>query len=117
MAKISKTQIEKKLERKTNPGLRELIRSLKKQGKLEIANLLAASKRKRIIVNIDRLSRETKQGDKIIVPGKVLGKGSIQHNIIIAAFSFSQEAIKKLKSSKLEEISLLINDKDTKIIS
>ena len=117
MIKISKTKIEKKSERKTNPELKELIRSLKKQGKLEIANLLATSKRKGIIVNIDRLDKETEQGDKIIVPGKVLGKGSMQHNLIIAAFSFSQEAIKKLKSSKLEEISSLINDKDTKIIS
>ena len=116
MPKISKTKIERKEGRKTNPALSELIVTLKKKGKLEIANLLAMPKRKAVIVNIGQLDKDTKQGEKIIVPGKVLGKGEMQHSITIAAFSFSQEARKKLESSKISEIISLAEDRDAKII-
>lgn len=113
----SKTKIDKKASRKTSMRLKNLIIKLKKQNKLEIANLLAQPRRKAIIVNIEKINKETKQDDKIIVPGKVLGKGEMQHKITIAAYSFSQEARKKLKSCKIVKIEEVSNDKDVKIIS
>jgi large subunit ribosomal protein L18e len=116
MVKISKTKIDKKARRKTNPRLKDLIITLKKQGDLELANILAQPRRKAIVVNIEKINRETKPGDKVIVPGKLLGKGEMQHAITIAAFSFSQEAIKKLKSCKIVKIEDIANDKDVKVI-
>ncbi len=112
----SKTKIDKKASRKTSMKLKNLIVKLKKQNKLEIANLLAQPRRKAIIVNIEKINKETKQGDKVIVPGKVLGKGEMQHAITIAAYSFSEEAKKKLKSCKIADMEGLADDKNVKIM-
>ncbi len=112
----SKTKIDKKASRKTSMRLKNLIIKLKKQNKLEIANLLAQPRRKAVIVNIEKINKETKQDDKIIVPGKVLGKGEMQHTIIIAAYSFSEQARKKLKSCKIVAIEEIMDDKNVKII-
>ncbi|MFH0831763.1 MAG: 50S ribosomal protein L18e [archaeon] len=116
MIKISKTKIEKKSSRKTNTELRNLIVKLKKKGSLEAANLLANPRRKAVIVNIGDLEKQTKEGEKVLVPGKVLGKGEIKHKITIAAFSFSQEARNKLKSSKIIGLIEMSEDKSAKMI-
>jgi large subunit ribosomal protein L18e len=113
---ISKTKIEKKASRKSNEELKKLIVALKREGKLQLANLLAQPRRKSVIVNIEKLNKETKPNDKIIVPGKVLGKGEMQHAITIAAYSFSDDARKKLKSCKLMKIEDIASDRDAKII-
>ena len=106
--KISKTKIEKKLRKKTNEQLRNLVILLKKQeGKwLLVAELLARPRRKSIKVNIDKINRLTKKDSIAVVPGKVLGKGVIDKKISIAAFSFSKEAEKKLKSCRCELLSI-----------
>ena len=48
-------------------------------------------------VNLDRIGKNTSNGDKVIVPGKVLGSGNIDHKVIIGALSFSKSAVKKIK--------------------
>lgn len=113
---ISKTKIDKKASRKTNLKLKELIIKLKKQGKLELANLLSQPKRKAVVVNIEKINKETKQDDKVIVPGKVLGNGEMQHSVTIAAYSFSEEARKKMKSCRIAKIEEIADAKDAKII-
>lgn len=113
---ISRTKIERKIGRKRNPKLKELIIRLKKQKKLEIADLLARPKRKAVAVNIDRLNKEAKDTDIIIIPGKVLGKGNLEHKLTLAAFSFSQEAREKLKNCKIISIEEAARNKDSRII-
>lgn len=56
------------------------------------------SRRNRREVNVDKLSKFTKNGDVVIVPGKVLGAGNLGHSIIIYAYSISRSA--SLKISK-----------------
>lgn len=113
---ISKTRIERKIARKRNPQLKQLIIKLKKQNKLEIASMLALPKRKRVEVNINKLNKETKEGENVIVPGKVLGSGNISHKITIAAFSFSQSAKSKLKDCIIKDIEDIIKNKDVKVV-
>jgi large subunit ribosomal protein L18e len=50
-------------------------------------------------VNVGKLAHLTAPGDRVVVPGKVLGKGEIGHSITVAAFSFSSSALAKLKSA------------------
>jgi large subunit ribosomal protein L18e len=74
-----------------------------------VAELLDKPKRRSVAVNLSRINRYTKKGDWIVVPGKVLGSGIIDHNVYIAAFSFSETAYKKLKEAnckilKIEEL-------------
>ena len=50
-------------------------------------------------INVGNLSRVTKTGDVIAVPGKVLGAGVIEHSITIGAVSFSETAKVKIKNA------------------
>lgn len=91
----------------TNPELISLIRDLKKQSQesqtdlwRDLADRLTSSKRNRVAVNISRLNRFTKEGETVVVPGKVLGAGKPDHSLTVAAFSFSDVAKSKIKSSK-----------------
>lgn len=91
----------------TNPELIGLIQELKKKSREKqteiwryLAERLAVSKRCRIAVNISRLNRNTKEGDIVAVPGKVLGAGKANHPITVAAFSFSDRARSKILQAK-----------------
>ncbi len=79
-----------------NPELLELIRTLEAPKSSPIyqamAYELAKPKRKRVSVNLGRLSMLVKEGETVIVPGKVLSAGTIDKKITIAAFAFSAVA-------------------------
>ncbi|HDI06778.1 MAG TPA: 50S ribosomal protein L18e [Candidatus Bathyarchaeota archaeon] len=88
----------------TNPELVSLIRFLKKASRennaeiwRDIAEKLYASKRRRVAVNLSRINRYTKKGDYVAVPGKVLGTGTLEHAVKVAAFSFSEKAKEKIR--------------------
>jgi len=98
---ISKTKIAKRLERKTNPLLREIIVLLKKQKEglwIRAADLL--SRPGMHSVNLEKLNKCSKEGETIIVPGKILAAGDLGHSVKVAAFSISEAALLKLKKSK-----------------
>ncbi len=87
----------------TDERLIRLIEELKKksfENKARIwravAEMLNKPRSRRRIVNISRISRYTKQGDVVVVPGKVLGSGSISHSVTVAAFAFSRQAKEKI---------------------
>jgi len=93
--------------RAANPELVALIRSLRKKSRENqveiwryIADRLSSSRRRRIAVNVSRLNRYTKEGETVAVPGKVLGAGTIDHPINVAAFSFSDQARSKILNAK-----------------
>ena len=87
----------------TNPILMGLIEDLKNKSieqKVNIWNKIASDlqrpTRKRRIVNLSKLNRYTKENETIIVPGKVLGSGILDHKLIISAYQFSESAKEKL---------------------
>ena len=99
----SKTKIEKQTRRKTNPDLVKTIRNAKKNGKwLEVSSLLSSSRKKRVEVNLDKIDKESKEGDIVVIPGKVLSQGELNKKIKIVAFSFSKSAMEKILKSKCE---------------
>jgi large subunit ribosomal protein L18e len=80
----------------TNPELIQLIRFLKKQGRekeadvwRDVAKNLSKARQQRAVVNLSRINRHTKKGDAVIVPGKLLGAGALDHAVTVAAFSAS----------------------------
>jgi len=88
---------------KTNPQLKLLRETLKVFARehqadiwKELARRLDAPSSNYAKVNLSRLNRYTNSGDVVIVPGKVLGAGSINHPISIGALSFSENARLKL---------------------
>ncbi len=103
----TKSKIEKQMKRKTNPELvRSIIKAKKNKEWLEVASILSGPRRKKISINLDKIDKETKEGDTVVVPGKVLGGGEISKKIRIASLSFSEEAEKKLREKKCEVVSI-----------
>ncbi len=110
----SKTLIEKQLQKKNNPELVEtLIKAKKGEKWLEVAGIISGSRRKRTNLNLDEINKEIKKdGEKILVPGKVLSQGEINKKVKVIALSFSKKAQEKLlksgcqTSTILEEIKL-----------
>jgi len=91
----------------TNPELLGVIRLLRKKSIetganiwRDVAKRLSASRRRRIAVNLSRLNRHTKARETVIVPGKVLGAGRLDHPINVAAFTFSEQAKAKILKAK-----------------
>ena len=65
-----------------------------------IAEDLQKPTRQRRLVNLFSLDMHSKDGEVVIVPGKVLGTGDINHKVTVAAFSFSESAVQKIRDAK-----------------
>ncbi len=104
----SNTKIEKQLQKKTNSILVEtIIAAKKKEAWKKIAEILSSPRRKRIDVNIEKISNEAKAGETIVVPGKVLSQGDIEKKIKVVAVSFSEKAKEKLLKAKCDVSDML----------
>jgi large subunit ribosomal protein L18e len=89
---------------KTNQPVIKLIEDLKAKASQEKISLfrrlaidLEKSSSNQRVVNLSRLSRYTKEGDFVVVPGKVLGGGDLSHKLTVAALKFSGSSEKKIK--------------------
>lgn len=65
-----------------------------------LADDLLVPTRQKVLVNVFKLNMHSKDGDIIVVPGKVLGTGDINHKVTVAAYGFSKSAIEKIKIAK-----------------
>ncbi len=103
----SKSKIESQLEKKTNPELVKTIIEAKKEKKwLEIAGILSSPRINKVGINLDKINREAKEGEIIVVPGKVLSQGDINKKLKIVALNFSEKAKEKILKAKGETISI-----------
>lgn len=91
-----------------------LIRTLKKGSResgakiwRDIADRLSRSRKIRVAVNLSRLNRHTEKGETVVVPGKVLGAGNIDHPFNVAAFAFSEQAQSKILKAGGKCLSIL----------
>jgi len=119
----TKTKIGKQLKRKTNPLLLETILAAKKNEKwLGVAGILSGPRKNRKNVNLSELNKNYKEGDVVVIPGKILSMGELNKKMKIVALSFSEYAREKiLKSGSkvstiLDEIKLNPEAKGVKIL-
>ncbi|MEA2037998.1 MAG: 50S ribosomal protein L18e [Nanoarchaeota archaeon] len=96
-----------------NPLLRELIEELKKKSieqKVNIWDKIASDlekpTRRRRVVNLSKISSFTKENETIVVPGKVLGSGVLDHKLTISAYQFSDGAMEKIAKAGAKIVSL-----------
>jgi len=87
-------------------NMRFLISFLKKKAKendaliwKRVAELIDRPRRRRIAVNISKINRYTQENDWVIIPGKVLGAGELDHPVNLAAVKYSEKAYHKLIES------------------
>ncbi|MDP7141146.1 MAG: 50S ribosomal protein L18e [Candidatus Woesearchaeota archaeon] len=99
----------------TNSSLISLIESLKALGSennvplwKRIAKELEKPRRNARAVNLSKINKYTKEDEVIIVPGKVLGDGVLEHKLTIGAFSYSKSALEKI--NKAQAKAMLIKD-------
>jgi len=96
----------------TNKHLKTLVEDLRRAGSqecklwLRLANDLDRSTRLRRSVNVSRLARHTKENDTVVVPGKVLGSGELQHSLTVAAWGFSNGAREQIEKAKGKCVSI-----------
>jgi large subunit ribosomal protein L18e len=105
-----------RLTRKTNPRIVSLILTLKERANVnsapiwkDIASRLEMPARNYAAVNISKINRHTANDDVLLIPGKVLGAGLLDHPVTVAAVTFSESAVEKItgaggKCQSLEEI-------------
>jgi len=89
---------------KTNPQLVALIFDLKAETRenpkaaiwRDIALRLEAPSRVWAEANLSKIDKYAKDGETILVPGKVLAAGDITKKVTVAAYSFSSKAAKEI---------------------
>jgi large subunit ribosomal protein L18e len=98
----SKARIEKKAARKTNFALVEAIMGAKKLDAWnKVSDLISSPRRKSIALNLGEISEMSKDGESVVVPGKVLSEGEISRKIRLVALKYSEKAREKLARAKV----------------
>jgi len=102
------------ITQKTNPKITGLIKSLKdnsyqKEAPIwkDVSRRLERSTRRQAEVNISQLNRFTSADELVLVPGKILGSGRLDHKIKVAALSFSSLAKDKIETAGGECLTII----------
>jgi large subunit ribosomal protein L18e len=90
--------------RDKNPILKGVIENLEKDGHKNmflkaVAKALNRPRRVSYEINVNRLDSVSKSKDIIIVPGSVLGSGSVSKPLTVGALKFSASAEEKIKKA------------------
>jgi large subunit ribosomal protein L18e len=90
----------------TNILIRMTIRKLRKASRENgariwryVAELIGVPRRRRIVVNLSKINRHTEPNDVVVVPGKVLGAGRLDHPVTVAALGFSAGALEAIRKA------------------
>ena len=93
----------------TNPAKYDLVIKLentKRRIWKAVAEKLNKRRQDAIKVNLNRINKISKENEVVVVPGKVLGEGLVDHKITLAALSFSENAKNKLMDSKIKTMTI-----------
>ncbi|VVB72290.1 50S ribosomal protein L18e [uncultured archaeon] len=88
---------------KTNPRIVRLIGDLKAASRengaplwRDVAKRLEKPRRNYAAINLSKINRHTKPNDIVLVAGKVLAAGDLEHGVTVAALNFSSQATSKI---------------------
>ncbi|BDC35407.1 MAG: 50S ribosomal protein L18e [Candidatus Methanoliparum thermophilum] len=95
-----------KIRKKSNPLIIDQINKLLTKSREEnakiwkdVAQRLNSPTRSMIAVNIGKINRYADKDKIVLVPGKVLGSGTIDHPVTVSSINFSKTAYKKIIDS------------------
>lgn len=100
---------------KTNPRINDLVAELKAIARehdadvwADLAGRLDGPRSSYAEVNLGRIERYAQEDGTVVVPGKVLGSGTLQKRVTVAAVDFSRSAEDKIErvgeAYRLEEL-------------
>ncbi|MGI0093420.1 MAG: 50S ribosomal protein L18e, partial [Nitrosotalea sp.] len=80
-----------------------------------LADLALKPTRAKRTMNLGQLDKFVSDNDVVVVPGKILGTGSLSHKITLCSFSISTTGAKKIIQSggKISDISEIIKNHPT----
>ncbi len=84
----------------------------------KIHRMVEVPSRKRPVVNLSKIEANTKDGDKVVVPGKVLFDRKISRKVTISAMEYSSTALGSLRDAGCSVIDLkdMLKEKGIKVI-
>ena len=88
---------------------RKLIRDLWKTKRRiwkKVSKKLSGPRNNKVEANLYRINKKTKPNDVIVVPGKILGMGDLNHKITVACLECSKPAKKKIEQSGSKLLSI-----------
>ena len=98
---------------KTNPLLLSLIQELKQQAYKQdapiwkdIATRFEKPARNWAEVNLDHINTVVSEKETALIPGKVLSSGMLSKKISIAAWSFSDKSLEKIKKAGAKSLTI-----------
>jgi large subunit ribosomal protein L18e len=102
---ISKTKISNRKSRKNNPEIvSTILNSMKNDSWNMIGGKISGPRKNYQSMNLKEINIQSKEGDTVVVLGKVLGTGNVDKKIRVCALSFSENAKKKLLKFKGEAV-------------
>ena len=80
--------------------------------------LVTIPRRRRIVVNLDEINRRSRDGESVLVPGKILGIGSVRKKLKICAVEYSKGVVEKLKGSKCEmvDVNAILKESNVRVM-
>ena len=96
----------KQISRKSNSELVKTIDELKKASRendapiwKSIAKKLEGPSRNWPVVNISKIEYNVSKNGKAVIPGKIMGSGTLSKKVTVSAYSFTKSAVEKIEGA------------------
>lgn len=94
-----------------NPQMQSLLSSLQEAGRnvalwKKVHKDLSRPSRKRASVNLYKIAKYARDGETVIVPGKILSIGELDKGVTVAAFNCSAKARDKITKAQGQVLSI-----------
>ena len=100
------TMSKKQISRKSNSELVKTIDELKKASRendapiwKSIAKKLEGPSRNWPVVNISKIEFNVSKNGKAVIPGKIMGSGTLSKKVTVSAYSFTKSAVEKIEGA------------------
>jgi large subunit ribosomal protein L18e len=96
----------KQISRKSNSELVKTIDELKNASRennapiwKSIARKLEGPSRNWPVVNISKIEYNASKNGKVVIPGKIMGSGTLSKKVTVSAYSFTKSAVVKIENA------------------
>ena len=96
----------KQISRKSNSELVKTIDELKNASRennapiwKSIARKLEGPSRNWPVVNISKIEYNASKNGKVVIPGKIMGSGTLSKKVTVSAYSFTKSAVEKIENA------------------
>ena len=96
----------KQISRKSNSELVKTIDELKRASRendapiwKSIAKKLEGPNRNWPVVNVSKIEYNASKNGKVVIPGKLMGSGTLSKKVTVSAYSFTKSAVEKFEGA------------------